>query len=221
TDHQGIGSGVALQTGRQIGGLTERQLFLPGATPHLPHHHPPGMDPYAPGQAHTAFPRQASTQLAQGLDHPQPSTYGALGVVFMGQRVAEVDQQAIAEILRDMALEAGDHLGTGRLIGPHDLAQVFRIELTRQARRVHQVTKQHRELAAFSLRGRWWGWGGFSLERVDIVRGKWLYRLGRWGAGHRWHVSTTRPDQDAPLLITGHLLCVEEFVLEIVESVLA
>jgi hypothetical protein len=40
----------------------------------------------------------------------------------MRQRVAEVDQQSIAEILRDMPLIAGDHLGAGLLIGAHDLA---------------------------------------------------------------------------------------------------
>jgi hypothetical protein len=40
----------------------------------------------------------------------------------MRQRVAEVDEQAVAEILGNMALKAGDHLGAGRLIGPDHLA---------------------------------------------------------------------------------------------------
>jgi hypothetical protein len=39
------------------------------------------------------------------------------------------------------------------LIGPHHLAYLFRVKLARQARRVHQVTEQHGELAAFGLRG--------------------------------------------------------------------
>ena len=67
--------------------------------------------------------------------------------------IAKVDQQAIAEILGDMALKALDDLGAGRLVGPHHLAQVFGVELAGERGRVDQVTEQHRELAAFGLRG--------------------------------------------------------------------
>jgi hypothetical protein len=52
-----------------------------------------------------------------------------------------------------MALKAGDHLGTGVLIGPHHLAQLFRVELASEHGRVYQVTKQHGELAALGLKG--------------------------------------------------------------------
>jgi hypothetical protein len=51
-DHQGVGRGKALQAGRQVGRLPERQLFLPGAVPYLPHHHQPGMN----AQAHRELP---------------------------------------------------------------------------------------------------------------------------------------------------------------------
>ena len=44
---------------------------------------------------------------------------------FWAWAVAEVDEQAIAEILGDMPVKAGDHLGTGVLIGPHHFAQLF------------------------------------------------------------------------------------------------
>src|SRR5262249_18406079 len=49
-------------------------------------------------------------------------------------------------------LEACDHFGAGLLIGPHDGAQVFGVELAREASRIHQVAEQHRELAAFGVR---------------------------------------------------------------------
>ena len=39
----------------------------------------------------------------QSLHDPQPSPHRPLGVIFMGAGVAEVDEQSIAEILRDMA----------------------------------------------------------------------------------------------------------------------
>ena len=111
------------------------------------------MDPQAHGQVHPALLRQAGIELPQGLDDPQPGPHGPLGIIFVGQGVAEVDEQAIAEILGDMPLKAGDHLGTGVLIGPHHLAQLFRVELRREHGRVDQVTKQHGELAAFGLWG--------------------------------------------------------------------
>jgi hypothetical protein len=121
TDHQGIGRCEPLQAGGEVGGLAERQLFLPGTSPHLTHDHQPGMDPQAYGQVHAPLLRQARIELAQGLHDPQPGPPGPLGVILMRQGVAEVDEQAIAEILGDMPLKAGNHLGAGLLIGPHHL----------------------------------------------------------------------------------------------------
>ena len=69
--------------------------------------------------------------------------------------IAEVHQQAVAEVLSNVA-KALDDLGTGGLIGPHHGAEVFHIELTRQGRRVHQITEQDGELAPFRVRGLWW-----------------------------------------------------------------
>ena len=110
------------------------------------------MDAYAHAQGHPSFLRQAGIELAQGLHHPQPGPHCPLRVILMRLRIAEVDEQAIAEILGDMALKAGDHLGAGVLIGPHHFAPVFGVELAGQHGRVHQVTEQHRELAAFGIR---------------------------------------------------------------------
>ena len=92
--------------------------------------------------------------MPQGLHDPQPGPHGPLGIIFVRQGIAEVDEQAIAEILRDMPLKAGDHLGAGLLIGPHHLAEVFRVELAGERGRVHQVTEQHGELAPFRVWGR-------------------------------------------------------------------
>jgi hypothetical protein len=89
--------------------------------------------------------------LSHGLYYSQSSPHRPLGVIFVGQGVAEIDQQAIAEVLGDMALIAGDHLGTGVLIGPHHLTPLFGVELAGQHRRVDEITEQHRELAAFGL----------------------------------------------------------------------
>src|SRR5207237_6240214 len=58
------------------------------------------------------------------------------------------------EVLGNVAVKALNDLGTGGLIGPDQGAEVFRVELTRQHSRVHQITEQHGELAAFGVRGR-------------------------------------------------------------------
>ena len=51
-----------------------------------------------------------------GLEHLQARPGRALGRVLIGGGVAEVHQQAIAEVLGDAAAEALDHLGAGGLV---------------------------------------------------------------------------------------------------------
>jgi hypothetical protein len=111
------------------------------------------MNPQAYGELHAALLGETGIELSHGLNHPQASHHGPLGVIFMGLRVAEIDQQAIPQILGNMPLKAGDHLGAGVLIGPHHPAQVFRIELRRERGRVHQITEQDGELTALGVRG--------------------------------------------------------------------
>ena len=118
-----------MQAGGQVGGLTERQLFQPGTSPHLTHDDQAGMDAQAHRQAHPPFLHQASIQRAHGLHDGQARPHRPLGIVFMGLRIAKVDQQPIAEILCDVSFKAIDDRSTGLLIGPHNLAQLFGVEL--------------------------------------------------------------------------------------------
>jgi hypothetical protein len=111
------------------------------------------MDAQAHRQLHPAFRLQASVELPHGFHHSQSSSYCPLRIIFVRLGIAKVDQQPIAQILRDMPLKAGDHLATGVLISPHHLAPVFGVKLTGEHGRVHEVTKQHGELAAFGLGG--------------------------------------------------------------------
>ena len=69
----------------------------------------------------------------------------------MRLRIAKVHQQAITEVLRNVAVKALDHVGAGGLVGAHHLTVVFRVELPGEGSRVHQITKQHCELPAFRL----------------------------------------------------------------------
>ena len=111
------------------------------------------MDAQAHGQPEVLVRRQPRLQRGQGVEHLQPRPHGALGVILVRLRIAEVHQQAITEVLRNVAVKALDHGAAGGLIGAHDLAVVFRVELPGERSRVHQIAKQHRELPAFGLRG--------------------------------------------------------------------
>jgi hypothetical protein len=152
-DHDHIRGRQALEACRNVRRLLYGELFLPPTTADLADHHQPGVDAEPHSQTDPVRLLQAHIQRPHGLDHPEPAADGPLDSVFMGVGIAEVHQQAIAEVLGNVAVKALDDLGTGGLIGPHHGAEVFRIESTRQHRRVHQVTKQDGELAAFSARG--------------------------------------------------------------------
>jgi len=104
------------------------------------------MAPQAHGQFHTPLLPQASIELPQGFHHAQASTHGPLRIVFMRLRIAKVDQQAIAQILGNRAVKTLDHCSTGLMVGTHHLPQVFRIELSGEHSRIHQVTEEDGEL---------------------------------------------------------------------------
>jgi hypothetical protein len=103
------------------------------------------------GAADAPLLLRARIQSAHGHNNIEPGAPSARRIIFVGMWIAKVDQ-AIAQILRDRALEALDHLGTDLLVGADDLVQVFRIELRGEAGRVHQVAEQYHELAALGLR---------------------------------------------------------------------
>jgi hypothetical protein len=90
----------------------------------------------------------------------------------MRHRIAKIDKKPIAEQLRDVSVIASNYLRTGGLVGTDHLMIVFGIELAGEASRVHQVTEQHGELAAFGSNGRQCGWWCGSLRRVDCWGGK-------------------------------------------------
>ena len=154
TNHHRVRRGEVLEPGRNVGRFPERQVLVPPAPTHHPHHDRAGVDAEPHGELDTVLCRQAGIQGGDGLDNAQAGVHRAPGLVFMGRGVAKIDQQPIAEILGDMTLVVLDDLGRGLLVGAHHGAQVFGVELAGELRGAHQVTEQHRELPSFRLRGR-------------------------------------------------------------------
>ena len=68
----------------------------------------------------------------QGLNNLQPCPHGALRIIFMGCWIAEVDQQAIAQVLGNMPVVPTDHTCASLLISAHHLPQFFGVELSRE-----------------------------------------------------------------------------------------
>src|SRR6516162_8796854 len=69
----------------------------------------------------------------------------------MRSRVAEIDQNAVAHVPTDEAVERGDHPGDGPVICGDDLAQILGIEARRQRCRANKITEHYRELSAFGI----------------------------------------------------------------------
>ena len=90
------------------------------------------MDPHPDGEAARLSPAPGGCSGPHGLEDAQPRVHGPLGIIFMRLGIAKVHQQAISQILGNIAVKALDDLGTGLLVGTDDLAQVFWIELRRR-----------------------------------------------------------------------------------------
>src|SRR6266481_6915751 len=86
-------------------------------------------DDEAGGDADPARQRAGTAlQLCDALGKRQARPHGALSVVFVSSRIAEINQDTVAHILGDIAVELGDLLGNGGVIGAEHLAQILWIE---------------------------------------------------------------------------------------------
>src|SRR5215475_6011794 len=135
----------------------------------------------------------------------------------MRLRIAEVHQQAITEVLGNMALEALDHCSTSLLVRPHDLPQVFRVEAAGEGSRVYQVAEQHCELAAFGHR--WLGRSRWAIRVGDVNR-QGNVRRYRWGRGRSRKqrcLSVTVTDQYSGILMKGKAFGIDELFLHIIQ----
>src|SRR4029077_11133236 len=72
-----------------------------------------------------------------------------LGVVFVGPRIAEIREHAVAYILCDEPACFVDLCRTAAVILVEDLTQIFGIELSRESSRSNKVDEHDRELATF------------------------------------------------------------------------
>jgi DNA-binding winged helix-turn-helix (wHTH) protein len=86
-------------------------------------------------------------ELRHPTDQRQPASRGALGVVLVRLRIAEINQHAVAHVAGDKPAKTLDNLCDAAMIGADDLAQILGIESRRERRRADQVAEHDGELA--------------------------------------------------------------------------
>ena len=126
--------------------------------------HDPGRDPdpYVQRRA------RRGAEFRRGLDDGEPGPHGALGVVFVRLRIAEIGEHAVAHVFGDEAALAFDAIRAATMIAADDLAHVLRIEPRRYRGRTDEVAEHHGQLAAFGGVGLRRGLEGWPiLDRLD------------------------------------------------------
>ncbi|HJZ43343.1 MAG TPA: hypothetical protein VJ233_06455 [Hyphomicrobiaceae bacterium] len=113
---------------------------------------------------------------ADFLDDAEAGTYGTLGFILERGRVAEKSQHAVSDKALDESPKSLNGQRATVPIGTDHVAQILRIQLSRQRRGVHQVAEHHGELAPFRVTCRGarlpigrnsWGASRQPLDRVQ------------------------------------------------------
>jgi hypothetical protein len=133
--------------------VAQGQRLLLVAAAQLADHHRAGVDAHPRRDAHPVLRLESRVERLQPAQQLAPGAHRPLGVVLVGLRVAEVDQQPVAQVLHDLAAVAGgggDGLG---LVGLHRPAVGLGVELLGQRRRAHQIAEHHRQVAPLAAVG--------------------------------------------------------------------
>ncbi len=149
-DHERAGLRGVLQAGGEIRRLSDDGAFLRGAlADDLAGDHEPGGDAHAHGDGEAG----SGLEVRGRLHDAEPGAHRAFRVVLVRLGIAEVGQHAVTDVARDEAVETLDDLRAAPVVGVHDLAQVFRIELLGERGGPDQIAEHDGELAALRVGG--------------------------------------------------------------------
>ena len=95
--------------------------------------------------------RAGCVELPDAVDQRQSGPDRAFGVIFVGLRIAKVDEHAVAHEFGDVATISADDILDLRLVRTQELLQIFRIKAGGESCRAHEVAKHHRELSPFGV----------------------------------------------------------------------
>ena len=135
--------------------FAECKLFVPCWTANLADHDRTGVNADADRELLRWI--EPRVQRREPVQHLQARVHGSPRVVFVRDGVAEVDEQAVAEVLGDVALEFVNGLTGGVLISANEFDELFGIETIGERGRADEVAEHHRQLTAVG--------GGAGFER--------------------------------------------------------
>ena len=145
-DHDHVGLRNALKPCREVRCLAnDAPLPRRSCSDHVSDHDFTGRDAHADLQR----PAGRRDQFAHRPDELETRPDGALGVMFVRQRITEIDEQTVTHVFRDVPAVALHDLRATTMIGGDQRAQIFDIELGGQGSRPDQIAEQQGELAAF------------------------------------------------------------------------
>jgi hypothetical protein len=220
-----------LQTRRQVRRLADdRGLRCRSFADLIADDHRPAGDADPHRELDPGGPAGCGIQLRHRIDDVETRPHRTLGLVLMGARVAEIDQDAVAHVFRDKAVVAPDRRAAAVLIRRDDIAQIFGVHPGRERGRSHQIAKHHGQLAALGVRHDDRG-GGRRDRRGDrqFALGRRSGRLFSMPQGRQWlrqrrtlgsgQASLGRQDETLAVDIGRELLDPDQLATEFFETV--
>ena len=131
-DDHGVWLGQALQTRRQIGRFTHRQVLTVQGVAHFAHDHEPGMDANAHAQGHRVLRPKSVVQRDHCSRDSKPRMHRPRRVILVGLWVTKIDQQSVSQVLRNVPFKLRNLAPGTVLVGQDDFTQHLRVEVARQ-----------------------------------------------------------------------------------------
>ena len=128
-DGDGAGLGQRLHARGQVGRLASGQRAVLGAAADFTDHRRAAVHPNAQPHVNLLFTPPPVAQRLQAGQDVQCRVHRTPRVVFVRGGVAEIDQHAVAQVLRHVAVQPCHGLGTQLVIGAQQVAHVFGVEL--------------------------------------------------------------------------------------------
>jgi hypothetical protein len=151
-DHDGVRLRDALQARGDVRRLAEGQRLAPTLAADLADHDGTRVNADPDRQPDPRVALEARVERRDRLDDAEGGAHGPPRVILAGERIPEVHEQTVAQVLRDVPVERADGVVARLLIRTHHLAQHLGIEPPGQLRGADQIAEHHRELPALRLR---------------------------------------------------------------------
>jgi hypothetical protein len=127
-DDKRAGVGEGLKPGREVGRLANDIAFPRRAlADHVADHDQPGgdTDPYLRPEA------GSRVQTGNRFEDRKPGMDRTDRIILMRLWVAEISEHTVAHVLGEIPTKANDALGTGRMVGVDQIAQILGVDLRR------------------------------------------------------------------------------------------